>query len=352
MQVGANPLLKGITGSPQLGVSSLLNLGATGSPLRGGGGGSGVVRVGTSNPAAGHQLNTLPQSTSTLSLPNTPLVGNLTPQPRPLTTPEGGVSTPSVTPQQVSTFSPSPLARPGLSPSKVATSLSQSFSSPLLTAAAQRSETLLAGIQKQASSATLPQLNQMYQQLQQLQLLQQQQQQQQRNNPLSASPPMLQYMNLLGGTQPRLNNPLLFPYLSYNMSQLRSLSPAATTATTSSTASSNTNAVAATIAAISSSTANPLPRLNLLSPFTGSNYWSQGLGNLTGALSGAAAGTAGLGSGGAAVTTSTSTTSQVPSLGNSHPGAGTTLNTQQATTAAVLSAALQQRTATPTTSTS
>lgn len=141
--------------------------------------------------------------------------------------------------------------------------ISQSTSTPLWS---QRSESLLTGLQKQSpssgstSSSTLPPLSQMYQQLQQLQLLQQQ-----RAAGQLSSPPMLQYMNLLG-TQQRLNNQLLFPYLSYGMSQqFHPPTPPTTTASVPATP---------TPAASLASATNPMPRLNLLSPFTGTNYWS------------------------------------------------------------------------------
>lgn len=143
-------------------------------------------------------------------------------------------------------------------------------SSPLTS---QRSESFLAGLQKQAAagSSTLPQLSQMYQQLQQ-QLLQQQRAAGQLSNP---SPPMLQYMNLLG-TQQRLSSPLLFPYLSYGMPPFQTNTPTAVTTSAPATP---------TLASSTAPTTGPRPRLNMLSPFTGSNYWpssSAALGSLTG----------------------------------------------------------------------
>lgn len=146
------------------------------------------------------------------------------------------------------------------------------------TPASQQSDSLLPGVQKQSPSS-LPQLSQMYQQLQQLQLLQQQ-----RAAGQLTTPPMLQYMNLLGTQQRLNNNPLLFPYLSYSMSQFRSPTPSVATTSTPPTP---------TPTVTSASAAGSMPRLNLLSPFTGSNYWSSpssALSGLTG-LSGLGYGT-------------------------------------------------------------
>lgn len=164
------------------------------------------------------------------------------------------------------TSSPSKVMAPSPSPEASGVSL------PLT--ASQKPDNSLAALQKQMSTSALPRLSQMYQQLQQLQLLQQQQQQQQllqkqqqqqqQHTSHLPTPPMLQYMNLLG-TQSRLNNPLsnplLFPYLSYDAFH----SPSSSSSSSSSTA-------------VTSASASTMPRLNLLSPFTGSaaggsNYW-------------------------------------------------------------------------------
>ena len=135
------------------------------------------------------------------------------------------------------------------------------------------------------SGSTLPQLNQMYQQLQQLQLLQQQ-----RANQLS-TPPMLQYMNLLS-TQSRLNNPLLFPYLSYSMSQFRSPSPIMTSPIVTSTIAATPSPPPPVSYASGSPSTSSLPRLNLLSSLSGTNYWqSSALSGLGGGAGGGAGGT-------------------------------------------------------------
>ena len=165
--------------------------------------------------------------------------------------------------ESLSSPSLSSLAPVKASPSKLTTPFlgdTNISSSPGLTT--QRSDSLLTGLQKPsgttAGTSTLPQLNQMYQQLQQLQMLQQQRAAAgQLTNP---PPPMLQYMNLLGSQQ-RLSNPLLFPYLSYGMSQFPSTTPAAATTTSA--------PVTAPTPSAPSMTAN-VSRLNLLSP----NYWS------------------------------------------------------------------------------
>ena len=113
----------------------------------------------------------------------------------------------------------------------------------------------------------------MYQQLQQLQLLQQQRAAGQLNNP------SVQYMNLLG-TQQRLSNPLVFPYLSYGFHS-PTQTPAATAATLAPTTLNPASSTASTMG-LGSST----PRLNL----PGSNYWPSAVLNSLTSLSGVGGG--------------------------------------------------------------
>ena len=234
------------------------------------------------------------------SSPLAPAVAALSPPKISHTPPPEGVATlpvtqPAVTP---AAFSRPPTTtsitttppKPAATSLEATASVSQSSSTPLL--GQRAAEPLLTGLQKTVSSP-LPQLSQMYQQIQQLHLLQQQQQQQQKQqqqqqqqqrSSLLSSPPVLQYMNLLG-SQSRLNNPLLFPYLSYNMSQFRSPpplnNPALATPTTTTAGISSLPAAST----VSSALSTAMPRLNLLS----SNYWSNptpgGLSNLTSVLS-------------------------------------------------------------------
>lgn len=136
---------------------------------------------------------------------------------------------------------------------------------------------LTSGLQSQQGSP----LNQMYQILQQQQELRKQQQQQQ----LAGHPsPMLQYMNLMG-TSPQLTNPLVFPYLSYNLS---SFNHTPVSMASSTTAPPPLTAPAASVTnphSIMSSAS--MPKLHPLSSFQETGYWPQSstVGSLTAGLS-------------------------------------------------------------------
>ena len=126
---------------------------------------------------------------------------------------------------------------------------------------------------QQGSSATLPQLYQ--------QLLQQQQQLRKQQQFVGQTSPMLPYMNMMRTTQ--LSNPLMFPYLSYNIPFNRSTLPSSSSAPL---LPSGTIEGSPSLTHMSSVSAS-MPKINPLSSFQEPGYWhrSSNLGSLGANLS-------------------------------------------------------------------